>query len=144
MKIKQTIAVSLALSLIAGSLVPAEGLELPRRFVAVDEALATQFAQQAAPLVQVAPVGSVAPAKARRSRTRLYLSAVLTAGAGLVAYWSKERADKAYDRYLHSANTSRQDREYDRAERLDRIAGASYIGMEVGLVLSSYLLFFGR
>ena len=55
-----------------------------------------------------------------------------------------ETADKAYDRYLHSANTSRQDREYDRAERLDRIAGASYIGMEVGLVLSSYLLFFGR
>jgi hypothetical protein len=72
------------------------------------------------------------------------LSAALTVGAGIAAYWSKDRADEAYDRYLHSANVAQQNELYDKARRFDRMAGAAYVGMEAGLVLSSYLLFFAR
>ena len=71
-------------------------------------------------------------------------SAALTVGAGLVAYWSKEKADEAYDRYLHSASAKRQNEFYAQARRYDRLAGTAFIGMEAGLVLSSYLLFFNR
>ena len=60
-----------------------------------------------------------------------------------MAYWSKERADAAYDRYLRSASTVRQQRELAAAKDFDRVAGTAFVGMEVGLVLSSYLLFFG-
>ena len=59
-----------------------------------------------------------------------------------MAYWSKERADAAYDRYLRSASVVRQQRELDAAKHFDRVAGMAFVGMEVGLVLSSYLLFF--
>ena len=59
-----------------------------------------------------------------------------------MAYWSRERADAAYDRYLRSASTVRQQRELADAKRFDRIAGAAFVGMEVGIVFSSYLLFF--
>ena len=80
----------------------------------------------------------------RRSRSRLLLSSVLTIGAGALAYWSKERADKAYSRYLRSANVERQQRQFDRAERFDRVSGAAFVSMEIGLIYTSYLLFFRR
>ena len=88
------------------------------------------------------PTASAAPSKKKRSRKKLYLSAALAVGAGAVAYWSKERADAAYDRYLRSASAARQQRELDEAKHFDRVAGTAFVGMEVGLVLSSYLLFF--
>ncbi len=59
-----------------------------------------------------------------------------------MAYWSKERADAAYKRYLRSASVMRQQRELDEAKHFDRVTGAAFVGMEVGLVLTSYLLFF--
>jgi hypothetical protein len=79
-----------------------------------------------------------------RPRPRLVLSAALTLGAGVLAYWSKDRADRAYDRYLRSANSQRQQDQFERAERFDRVAGTAFISMEVGVVLTSYLLFFRR
>lgn len=78
------------------------------------------------------------------SRSRLVLGAALTLGAGALAYWSKERANKAYDIYLKSANPARQKRQYDRARRFDRMAGAALLSMEVGVVFTSYMLFLRR
>lgn len=140
----KTIAGCLALLLTTGALTPLAALELPRRFAIAEAALAAQFAERSARQVRSAPLESMAKTEKKRSRGRLYLSAALTAGVGFVAYWSKEQSDRAYDRYLHSANIARQNKEFDKAKRFDRIAGASFIGMEVGVVLSSYLLFFGR
>jgi len=78
----------------------------------------------------------------KRFRSRLYLSAALAAASGLVAWWSKERADRAYERYLHAASLRRQEDQFARAERYDRIAGGAFVGMEIGVVLTTYLLFF--
>ncbi|MEE3258420.1 MAG: hypothetical protein VX293_04360 [Candidatus Latescibacterota bacterium] len=138
------IAGGLALALIAGPLAPSQALELPRRFAAAEIALEVQFTERSAPRARPAPIRSAAKVEKKRSRARLYLSAVLTAGVGIAAYWSKERADAAYERYLHSANVAQQNELYDKARRFDRLAGAAYFGMEAGVVLSSYLLFFAR
>ena len=81
--------------------------------------------------------------RSRAPRGKLYWSAALALTAGAVAYWSNREADDAYDSYLRSAGSSRQLKEFDRAERYDRISGAAFIGMEIGIVLSTYLVFFG-
>ena len=78
-----------------------------------------------------------------RSRSKLYLSAALALTAGAVAYWSNSEADDAYDSYLRSAGAVRQRDRFDRAEGYDRVSGAVFIAMEVGIALSTYLLFFG-
>ena len=74
----------------------------------------------------------------------LLLSTAWTVGMGALAYWSKDRADRAYRSYMSSANTQSQMRNFDRAQRSDRLAGASLVGMEVGIVLTSYFAFFRR
>ena len=119
-------------------------LELPRRFAAADEALIAKLAAPPLERARPAPIGLAVEKEEKRSRGRLYLSAALTLGAGCVAYWSKGKADGAYDHYLHSASTKRQNKFYGEARRYDRMAGVAYLGMEAGLVLSSYLLFFNR
>ena len=43
---------------------------------------------------------------------------------------------------MRSASRQRQEKQFDRAERYDRIAGTAFIGMEAGLVLTTFLLFF--
>ena len=120
----------------------AESLELPRQLVQLETALAAQWAERPMLRQRSLPTTSAAPSKKKRSRKKLYLSAALAVGGGVVAYWSKERADAAYDRYLRSASVARQQRELDAAKHFDRVTGAAFVGMEVGLVLSSYLLFF--
>ena len=137
---KKTIAWCLLLA--TGAPTWAEPLELPRRLTPLEAALAAQWVEQPMLRQRSMPTTSAAPTKKKRSRKKLYLSAALAAGAGVVAYWSKERADAAYDRYLRSASVARQQRELDEAKHFDRVAGMAFVGMEVGLVLSSYLLFF--
>ena len=79
-----------------------------------------------------------------RTRTRLYLSAALALGGGALALWSKHRADQAYESYLRSAGTRRRERQFDRALRYDRIAGAGFVAMEAGIVLTTYFVFFSH
>ena len=138
---KKTIAWCLLL-LLSGVSARAEPLELPRRLAPLEAALAEQWAEQPKLEQQSMPTAAAAPNKEKRSRKKLYLSAALALGGGVVAYWSKERADAAYNRYLRSASVARQQRELDAAKHFDRITGAAFVGMEVGIVLSSYLLFF--
>lgn len=137
---KKTIAWCLVLAVVAPTW--AESLELPRQLVQLETALAAQWAERPTIRQRSLPATSAAPNKKKPSRTKLYLSAALAVGGGVVAYWSKERADAAYDRYLRSASVVRQQRELDEAKRFDRVVGAAFVSMEVGLVLSSYLLFF--
>ena len=134
--------IGLILSLVTSEAVCA--LELPRRFAVADEALAVQWVAVPSARARPAPIGLAVEKERKRAKGRLYLGAALTVGAGLVAYWSKEKADRAYDRYLHSASAKRQNEFYAEARHYDRMAGVAFIGMEVGLVLSSYLLFFNR
>ena len=135
-------AIAWCLLLVTGAPTWAEPLELPRRLTPLEAVLAAQWAEQPMFRQRSMPTTSAAPTKKKRSRKKLYLSAALAVGAGVVAYWSKERADAAYDRYLRSASVARQQRELDEAKHFDRVAGMAFVGMEVGLVLSSYLLFF--
>ena len=139
---KKTIAWYLLLVLTAGAPAQAEPLALPQRLAPLEAALAAQWAERPMLRQQSMPTTSEAPSKEKRSRKKLYLSAALAVGAGAVAYWSKEQADSAYNRYLRSASVERQRRELADAKRFDRLAGAAFVGMEVGIVLSSYLLFF--
>lgn len=76
-----------------------------------------------------------------RSR-RFYLGLALSTGAGLLAWWSEERADTAYARYMRSAGLARQRDEFALAERYDRLAGAAFLGMQLGLGYTTYVLFF--
>ena len=137
---KKTITWCLLLA--TGALAWAEPLDLPRRLPQLDAALAAQWAERPMLRQRSMPTMSAVPSKEKRSRKKLYLSVALAVGAGVVAYWSKERADAAYDRYLRSASVTRQGRELDAAKHFDRVAGAAFVGMEVGIVVSSYLLFF--
>ena len=73
---------------------------------------------------------------------RLFLSAGAALACGAVAWWSKEKANRAYGRYMRSASLRRQEKQFDRSERYDRIAGTAFVGMEAGLALTTYLLFF--
>lgn len=77
-----------------------------------------------------------------RLRPRLYWSMGLALAAGGAAWWSGHRADRAYDRYLHSAGRQHQDEQFRRAERYDRLAGGAFVFMEAGIVLTTYLVFF--
>ena len=141
---KKTIAWCLLLVL-SGVPTWAEPLELARRLAPLEAALAmVEVGAVREPPLLPARGGAKGggPPEEQRSRKKLYLSAALAIGAGAVAYWSKERANAAYDRYLRSASVVRQQRELDAAKHFDRVTGAAFIGMEVGLVLSSYLLFF--
>ena len=135
-RMKKTIAWCLVLATSAPMW--AASLELPRRLSSLDGALA---AVENVGAVREPPLRVGSPKK-KRSRKKLYLSAALAVGAGVVAYWSKERADAAYDRYLRSASVVRQQRELDAAKHFDRVTGMAFVGMEVGIVVSSYLLFF--
>ena len=78
----------------------------------------------------------------KRSRTGLYLSAGLAVSAGVLALWSRREADQAYDRYLHAAGQTRQKKQFNQAESYDRISGAALAAMEVGIVLTTHLIFF--
>lgn len=73
---------------------------------------------------------------------RLFLGAGTALACGAAAWWSREKADRAYEKYMRSASLRRQERQFDRAERYDRIAGTAFVGMEAGLALTTYLLFF--
>ena len=77
-----------------------------------------------------------------RPRSQLYLSMGLVFAAGALGFWSKNEADSAYDRYLSSASASRQTDNFDRAVGYDRVSGAAFVAMEIGIVLTSYFLFF--
>ena len=73
---------------------------------------------------------------------RIALGAAFALAAGTVAWISKEAADDEYDRYLHAASRNRQERHIERAERLDRYAGAAFLAMEAGIVMTAYWTFF--
>ena len=83
-----------------------------------------------------------APRKKGRFGPRVYLSAAFTVTAGVLAAWSRHEADQAYDRYLHAASQQRQKDSFRRAERHDRMAGVALAGMEAGIVLTTWLVFF--
>ena len=76
-----------------------------------------------------------------RRRAACASGAVAIAG-GLIARWSKKKADRAYGRYLHSAAVRRQERAFERSQRYDRIAGGAFVVMEVGIVLAAHFTFY--
>ena len=89
-------AMGLMLVLVTTAVVGA--FELPRRFAAADEALVVQLAVAPPARARPEPIGLAVEKEEKRAKGRLYLSAALTVGAGLVAYWGKETAAAASDR----------------------------------------------
>ena len=98
---------------------------------------------QVAEAVPRAGAADRAPGRSRSIRRRAACAggAVAIAG-GLIARWSKKKADRAYERYLHSASVRRQERAFDRSRRYDRITGGAFAAMEVGVVLAAYFTFY--
>lgn len=121
-------------------------LHLGRLALAVDEASALTGRlspdRGQARLYSTASSPPVDTQSESRWNRRLYLSAALTISAGVLARWTKQEADRSYDNYLQSAGPKRQTSTFDRAQRYDRLSGAALVTMEVGLVLSTYLVFF--
>jgi len=82
----------------------------------------------------------------RRSRSfrrrAAWASGAVAIAGGLIARWSKKKADRAYDRYLHSAAVRRQDRAFERSQRYDRITGGAFVVMEAGVVLAACFTFY--
>ena len=86
---------------------------LPRAFPALRPGSLQTVSAERSPtwLLQLSSPGSGEEGKAEKPRltARLCLSAGLAVSSGLVAWWSKERADRAYQRYLHAASSRRAD-----------------------------------
>ena len=94
------------------------------------------------PLARERPPRQTSQSKRQSAwRPALVASAVLAVSGAAVAYWSTDEADAAYDRYLRSAGSRRQQQALERAERYDRIAGAAFVAMEAGIVLTACLVF---
>jgi hypothetical protein len=75
-----------------------------------------------------------------RSPRRLALGVSLAVGGGLLAWWAHGQADHAYANYLDAAGVGAQRRWLAQARRRDRVAGAALLGMEAGLLLTTYWL----
>lgn len=73
---------------------------------------------------------------------RAYMGAAFAVSTGVLAWLSKREADDSYDHYLHAAGSERQKAEFDRAERYDRLSGAAFAAMEVGILMIAYFTFF--
>ena len=73
---------------------------------------------------------------------RALLSAALAASSGVIAWVAKREADDSYERYLRAAGSDRQQEQFDRAERYDRISGAAFAAMEAGILMTAYFTFF--
>ena len=71
---------------------------------------------------EATPTRSPARVEAPRWPRLAFATAAAAVGGGALASWSKARADRAYERYLHAAGQRRQEQAYARAERYDRIA----------------------
>jgi len=110
-----------------------------RLSAAPDAALAVPDSKAAAVLATAAP-GQAGGGGRRRW---IVAAAALVAGGALAAHWSSDRADRAYERYLTSAGPGRRERALDRAEHYDRLAGAGFAAMEVGLAACVYLVLSG-
>lgn len=82
------------------------------------------------------------PPPERSWRPALAATAAVAVAGAAVGWWSTGEADAAYDRYLRSAGARRQQQAFERAERYDRIAGAAFLAMEAGVVLTACLVFF--
>lgn len=159
MWIGRTAAIVLLASALAAA-PPAAGARLAQRPVATGTGLLPAPVVAALPVVAAAApspapmVAGLAPrpglrrrdgaesGRPDRWRPALAASAALAATGALVAYWSSDRADGAYDRYLRSAGAGRREAALDRAERYDRISGAAFAAMEAGLLLTAYFLFY--
>tara|TARA_B100000579_G_C22651696_1_gene766564 strand:+ start:61 stop:486 length:426 start_codon:yes stop_codon:yes gene_type:complete len=75
-------------------------------------------------------------------RSSVFFSSALTVVGGIVAYLNKKQADRTYRSYLRTANSSKLESEFKRAERLDKFAGSALITMEIGIGMTTYLIFF--
>jgi hypothetical protein len=74
-------------------------------------------------------------------RTALFIrwvGAGLTIVSGALSYSYHRQAEEAYQAYLRTGNIAEMDRLYQRAAKLDRYVGITYVGVEVGLLLFAY------
>ncbi|MEE3234121.1 MAG: hypothetical protein VX294_08155 [Candidatus Latescibacterota bacterium] len=75
-------------------------------------------------------------------RSSVLFTSVFTVAGGIIAYWNKKQADRAYRSYLRTANSSKLQNEFTKAERLDKLAGSALVAMELGIGMTTYLIFF--
>ena len=61
---------------------------------------------------------------------------------GTLSYYTHQQAEDIYQDYLRSGDITQLDAQFKEVQRLDRLAGWSYLGAEVGLALMaiSYLI----
>lgn len=78
------------------------------------------------------------PSEPERSHLTAYLAGTICAGAITAALFLSEAADAEYEEYLITGDLSEMERHFDRAERLDSWAAASWVVGEVALGILAY------
>ena len=78
------------------------------------------------------------PSQPERSHFATYLAGTVCAGAIAAALFLSEAADAEYEEYLITGDLGEMERHFDRAERLDSWAAASWVVGEVALGILAY------
>jgi hypothetical protein len=55
---------------------------------------------------------------------------------GALSWYFHQEAETAYDLYLHSGNISKMKQYYDRSVKYDKLTGWSYVGFQVGFLIT--------
>lgn len=111
-----------------------------------------QLSERPGPMLEVrlSPVGAMRGSRAddREGGPSGFLNArslqwsllLVSAGSAVAGLHFKDRADEAYEQYLHTGHSSRMRETFDRAEKNDTYALGCWIAAEVSLVGFLYLL----
>lgn len=57
---------------------------------------------------------------------------------GILSYHFHCEAEESYNAYLHSGSYSEMDRLFARTKQYDQYAGSSYVGLEIGFIITSF------
>lgn len=57
---------------------------------------------------------------------------------GMLSYHFHCEAEESYNAYLHSGSYSEMDRLFARTKQYDQYAGFSYVGLEIGFIITSF------
>ncbi len=57
---------------------------------------------------------------------------------GILSYHFHCEAEESYNAYLHSGSYSEMDRLFARTKQYDQYAGFSYVGLEIGFIITSF------
>lgn len=82
----------------------------------------------------------IAPEKQKRSKLPIYLAVGVSAAAGGLALYFRQKGNERYDQYLSTGDPQRMEAYLSDAKRFDRLAAISFGVFQVSFVFSFYAL----